>query len=280
MRKKFEITDQSPPYLPEDGPEPSVQIIQPLSSRWSANTDDDHWLYITLAAMKQIANHIGWGKDTRSNKTEQGGILLGRAYTCSSKNLTYGVVHAAVPGKSARGSSSHLEMTHQTWKEMLDVVASLTSSTGEPQLQVIGWYHTHPRSLDVFMSGVDLETQHRLFVADWQFAVVLNPQRRIWRAYNGPYALECKGAVINGTSTQPDELPQTESESFDSELEGLIQETDAESLSDPTELPTALPTDNPDDRQEANSDAHTAELHSTGPNCDEETRDSPALLKG
>ena len=63
-------------------------------------------------------------------------------------------------------------------------------------LQVIGWYHTHPGGLSVFMSGTDRATQRRHFSADWHFALVLNPHRQSIRAFHGPECLECSAAAI------------------------------------------------------------------------------------
>jgi proteasome lid subunit RPN8/RPN11 len=97
---------------------------------------------------------------------------------------------------SAKGSSVHLEMTHDTWKEMLDSADKLLEQSPQRELQIIGWYHTHPNGLQVFMSGTDRDTQSRMFAHDWQFAVVLNPQKQRWRAFFGHTARECKGYVI------------------------------------------------------------------------------------
>jgi len=82
-------------------------------------------------------------------------------------------------------------MTHETWKDMLDVVDNLDS-----KLQIVGWYHTHPNDLDVFMSGTDTATQARVFSHDWQFAIVLNPHKKIWRSFYGANSNECQGYVI------------------------------------------------------------------------------------
>jgi len=87
-------------------------------------------------------------------------------------------------------------MTHETWKEMLDKADKLLEQSGSA-LQIIGWYHTHPNTLDVFMSGTDQNTQSRLFGNDWQFAIVLNPQKRIWCAFYGSHSTECQGYIID-----------------------------------------------------------------------------------
>jgi hypothetical protein len=36
-----------------------------------------------------------------------------------------------------------------------------------------------------------------MFGNDWHFAVVLNPQRRVWRVFHGKAAIECPGHVLH-----------------------------------------------------------------------------------
>ncbi len=194
---KFEVTESQPPYSPTSSPiekiQRDVRLIPDLNSnvRQNEGVSNSHEFYVTSAAFNTISQHIGWGKPTNENVVEQGGILLGAAFRDPKTEITYGIISQAIPGKLAKGTSSYLEVTHETWKEMLDDVDRL--NTG---LQVIGWYHTHPNDLDVFMSGTDRATQSRLFGNDWQFAIVLNPHKRIWRAFYGSNSSECRGYVL------------------------------------------------------------------------------------
>ena len=89
-------------------------------------------------------------------------------------------------------------MNHATWKKMIDRVDMMLDSNPNKDLQIIGWYHTHPNQLDVFMSETDVGTQMRFFSNDWQFAIVLNPHKKLWRAFHGKNAEECKGFLITG----------------------------------------------------------------------------------
>ena len=202
MGKRFEIIDTTPPYEPAERPEPRFRLVQHLASSYSQHYAQSHKLYITLEAMGQIASHIDWGQYTKNNRTEQGGLLIGEVFKDSPGHIVYAVVHAAVAGMSARGSVSYLEMFHNTWKEMLDAVEEIRCREPNKGLQVIGWYHTHPNNLGVFMSGTDRETQARLFARDWQFAVVLNPHSKEWRAFYGRDAVECCGFVVEDIEEQ------------------------------------------------------------------------------
>lgn len=190
-KKKFKINTMTPRYEPEELPEGmSIKIPENLSD---FRTGSNFILQIENAARQKLLEHIEWGKQTSKNTVEQGGILLGRVFKKSGRNNIYGVVKDVVPGKSAHGSAAYLELSTEVWKEMLDHVDSeLERGTGSGN-QIIGWYHTHPNSLDVFMSGTDMGTQRRLFSNDWHFAVVLNPQRKLWRTFHGPDANDCLG---------------------------------------------------------------------------------------
>ncbi|MEH2165134.1 MAG: Mov34/MPN/PAD-1 family protein [Nostoc sp.] len=197
-KPKFEVRESQPPYSPTSSPiekiQRDVRLIPHLNSdvRDNERFSATHELYVTNAAFDTISHHIGWNKHTNENVVEQGGILLGAAFVDPKTEITYAITSQAIPGKLAKGTSSYLEVTHETWKEMLDDVDRL--NTG---LQVIGWYHTHPNNLDVFMSGTDRATQSRLFGNSWQFAIVLNPHKRIWRAFYGSNSYECGGYVLS-----------------------------------------------------------------------------------
>ncbi len=206
-RKKFEVTLVTPAYAPVEKIKPSFHTIEELSSNFGSdsyrNHDDSlkneegewqssHTFYLTRQAFESISNHIGWNNSTSANCVEQGGILLGHTYVDPETKQIFCIAEQSVAGKSAKGSGAYLEMTHETWKEMLDVVDSLHS-----ELQIVGWYHTHPNGLPVFMSGTDMATQARIFGNDWQFAIVLNPHKKIWRAFYGISSKECHGYVLD-----------------------------------------------------------------------------------
>lgn len=195
-KKKFQINTMTPSYGPE---EPSDDMAIRISDYRSGPI---FILQIESGAQKKLFEHIDWGKHTSKNSVEQGGILLGRVFKKSERNITYGVVTDIVPGRSAHGSAAYLELSTEVWKEMLDHVDRELEQGGESRNQIIGWYHTHPNSLDVFMSGTDMGTQRRLFANEWHFAIVLNPQRKLWRAFQGPNASECLGGFDSATEKQ------------------------------------------------------------------------------
>src|SRR6185295_299681 len=88
---------------------------------------------------------------------------------------------------------------------MLDYVDRLEDASGDAP-KVIGWYHTHPGSLDVFMSPTDQETQRRLFNQTWHFSLVLNPQRQEYRVYYGADSAECRGQIVTDVENKKEPL--------------------------------------------------------------------------
>ncbi len=192
---KFKINTVSEAYKPENQTEPSFLIEPSLNSK-SKNDAKNTKLYIKPKAIKQIFEHISWGQTTKENVVEQGGVLLGKVFFDEKKNLMYGVVEEALAGKEAKGSSAYLEMDHEVWKEMLDEFDAILDKDEDKQWQMIGWYHTHPNNLSVFMSGTDMGTQQRFFSNDWQYAIIFNPHKQIWKSFVGNEAVECAGMIV------------------------------------------------------------------------------------
>lgn len=153
-------------------------------------------IYLSKQAKETIFNHIGWGKDTKNNSVEQGGLLIGYASIDKESKVITAHVEEAIPAFTAKGSMTYLEFDHVTWKSMMDAIDIINDNHQGTDFQIVGWYHTHPGRLSVFMSGTDLNTQRKMFSKNWQFAIVLNPQKQVWRAFNGKEAKECKGQIL------------------------------------------------------------------------------------
>ncbi|WP_027003065.1 Mov34/MPN/PAD-1 family protein [Hugenholtzia roseola] len=210
---KFKINSETTPvYQPLPLPEPALSVESDLASLILEQAQEReaiaqetpaqhlHKLYLSHEAFAQISQHIGWGKTTAENTVEQGGILLGKVYYDQEKKLYFGIVQQTLAATTAKGSTTYLEIGHQVWKEMMDSFDALTEKEALYQdLQIIGWYHTHPNQLSVFMSGTDRRTQEIFFEQHWQFAIVLNPHKKVWRAFYGREAAECSGFVLQSS---------------------------------------------------------------------------------
>jgi len=193
-QKTFQIIESTLPYQPI-----LVNALPDFGKLYKSDlrgSCKNYQLYIKPKAISKIFEHIVWDKKTTENKVEQGGILLGHAYRDEATNIIFGVIEDAIIGDLAIGTSAYLEMGHATWKKMIDEADVLLDAQPDENLQIMGWYHTHPNSLDVFMSGTDKGTQARVFSKNWQFAIVLNPHRKLWRAFHGKDAEECQGFIV------------------------------------------------------------------------------------
>ncbi len=190
LKKKFSISLATEPYRPKRGTKPNLTIEEELNSDVRA-TGLRNELYVLTSAREDLFNHIDWTAKSPENLVEQGGLLLGEVYFDEASNAHIGVVERAIAAKSAESSATHLSLSHNVWREMTEKI-----DEEMPDKQIIGWYHTHPNRLDVYMSEADLNTQRMMFPNDWQFAVILNPHRRIWRSFIGYSGVECQGFFV------------------------------------------------------------------------------------
>jgi proteasome lid subunit RPN8/RPN11 len=154
-------------------------------------------LFLSANAFAEIQNHISWGRKTPENINEQGGLLLGmRCETPTDRNPFVVVTHA-LPIRSNTTSSAYIKFDHEAWHRVLTQLDMLKDQrTVEPETNIIGWYHTHPQQLDCFMSGTDRTTQRSTFYQAWNYALVLNPQRKIVKCFVGGEAVPCPVAIF------------------------------------------------------------------------------------
>lgn len=149
--------------------------------------NSENVLVVQKDAMLQIEQHIGWGSKNLDNMSEQGGLLVGIPYCVNGKYIS--VVENIIKAESTYSDCSYLKMGHETWVKMLDIYDDKYYEKG---LYIVGWYHTHPDRLPVFMSGTDRNTQSLYFQKNWHFALVLNPHMKLMAFFNGIEAKECK----------------------------------------------------------------------------------------
>ena len=143
-------------------------------------------LIITHRAEREIKTHIGWARKTPQNVREQGGILIGTPFLVDGHMVS--VVECVIPAELYESSAAYLKMDTKTWIKMLNLYDERYRDQG---LHVVGWFHTHPNGLGVFMSSTDMGTQRAFFREDWHFAVVLNPHRRLIACFHSAQAIPC-----------------------------------------------------------------------------------------
>lgn len=151
------------------------------------------------AASEKILEYIGWGKKTQQNIVEQGGFLVGKNYYDEEKRVNVCVVENALSATGASGSWGHLEIGHEDTREMYKMLDKMNDGCAESEKKVVvGWFHTHPNSLEVFMSGTDRGTQSRLFPGEKAVALVLNPHRKIWKCFRSEQCIDGQAEMLIG----------------------------------------------------------------------------------
>lgn len=159
---------------------------------WIQNSDDirktkEPLLILSEQAEKGIKEHIAWNKKTKENIYEQGGILIGRPYLVNDQII--GITEYIIPANLSQASYAYLKMGTETWAEMLDIYDEKYKEDG---LFIIGWFHTHPNNLPVFMSSTDMGTQRAFFDQEWHFALVINPHKKLIACFHSVGAAQCE----------------------------------------------------------------------------------------
>jgi proteasome lid subunit RPN8/RPN11 len=191
--KRFSIIESSSPGLiPLSGN--TTTAPTPITTE---ETNPPPSASIEPSALDRIKKHIGWGQITPQNRYEQGGLLLGRILTGEESSFLHTRITYAIAGPSTDRGEGFLRLGHDVWRQMMEDADRYVEQGNNAQ--IVGWYHTHPNNLDVFMSNVDRSTQDRMFRQDWHIAVVLNPHRKIVKAFRGRQATPCGIELVRGT---------------------------------------------------------------------------------
>ncbi|WP_338813785.1 hypothetical protein V9L05_20850 [Bernardetia sp. Wsw4-3y2] len=187
----FKITKETPPYFPKKAknmPFWECFFEKNLKDLFKNQPILDS-IYLHKEAFEVIKNHIGFGNDTEDNQVEQGGLLFGEVIEYESEQVNkekpklIGIVNHAIAAKTAEGSMRHLHFNHSTWHSLLEEQEKIDDK--ESKKQLIGWYHTHPKHLQVYFSHIDKENHLTFFEKDWHFGLVLNPQREEIKCFLG-----------------------------------------------------------------------------------------------
>jgi proteasome lid subunit RPN8/RPN11 len=148
------------------------------------------YLILTKEALEELRYSVEWGKRTRKNQVEQGGVLVGRVL--QYKDEIYNEIKHILLADT-KGSTAFVEFTPKMWADMQERLSEMNEKlSSETQMVITGWFHTHPNNLSVFMSGTDMRTQCLNFFQDWQASLVLNPHTKKLRVFFGAKATDGK----------------------------------------------------------------------------------------
>lgn len=108
----------------------------------------------------------------RDTSVELGGILLGKECVDDQTGEPFVWVTMSLEAKHYENTQASFTYTHDSWEEI-----TRERDQRHPDLDVVGWYHTHP-DFGVFLSGHDLFIQQHFFGQPLQVAYVVDPVRQ------------------------------------------------------------------------------------------------------
>ncbi len=115
-------------------------------------------------ALEQIREH-----SISNLRSELGGALLGHA--SRKGDQLFVEVKAAVPAQNNDHGPVHFTFNADAWVQI-----QRDRDTQYPDLDIVGWFHTHP-GLNVFYSSDDVVVHSAAFTLPWHVGLVVDPIR-------------------------------------------------------------------------------------------------------
>ncbi len=100
---------------------------------------------------------------------ELGGILLGKECVDEATETPFVWITQSLEAKHYENTQASFTYTHDSWEEI-----SRERDRRFPDLDIVGWYHTHP-SFGIFLSGHDVFIHQHFFAQALQVAYVVDP---------------------------------------------------------------------------------------------------------
>ncbi len=122
-------------------------------------------IFVDLDVMREMESHAS--SDTR---VELGGVLLGGQFE-DEEGIPFVVVSDSLRAEHYEATKGSFKFTHETWEQISRQREEFPSN-----LQMVGWYHTHP-DWGVFLSGMDLFICDHFFNRPLDLALVIDPCR-------------------------------------------------------------------------------------------------------
>jgi proteasome lid subunit RPN8/RPN11 len=156
-----------------------IQIREPqrsrrpdLDRRWAAIAyelpgPDDLPVFLDLQAADAIERHA-----LRDTSVELGGILLGKECVDEVTGKPFVWVTEALEAKHYENTQASFTYTHESWEEI-----TRERDRQWPDLDIVGWYHTHP-DFGIFLSSHDQFIHRHFFAQPLQVAYVVDPIRQ------------------------------------------------------------------------------------------------------
>ncbi len=155
-------------------------------------------LYILKDAANAILSYIEWDKHTEHNHTEVCGFMIGHHYFDADKDIYYTEVESVITVPIDMSTEVYLQLSTDSMFAIEQALDEYNAEHGT-DCKFVGWFHTHPNSLPVFMSSTDLITQSRYFSDSLGYAIVLNPHRLYWKVFRSASCADVKCMMVSKT---------------------------------------------------------------------------------
>jgi proteasome lid subunit RPN8/RPN11 len=126
---------------------------------------DELPIFVDLDVLAEMEQHA-----LSDTSVELGGVLLGGRHI-DSEGRPFVVITECLRAAHYESTKGSFKFTHQTWSAITRQRQGLS-----PELQMVGWYHTHP-DWGVFLSGMDLFICDHFFRDKLDVAYVIDPCR-------------------------------------------------------------------------------------------------------
>ena len=124
-------------------------------------------IFLERGAADAIERHA-----LRDTSVELGGILLGQECIDTATGRPFVRVTRSLEAKHYENTQASFTYTHDSWEEI-----SRERDRLHPDLDIVGWYHTHP-DFGIFLSSHDLFIHRNFFAQPLQVAYVVDPIRQ------------------------------------------------------------------------------------------------------
>lgn len=122
-------------------------------------------IFIDLDVFRDMEEHAA------SDKTvELGGVLLGGQFH-DEDGQPFVIITDSLRAEHFEATKGSFKFTHETWSQI-----NRQRNEYSPDLQMVGWYHTHP-DWGVFLSGMDMFICDHFFNRPLDVAYVIDPCR-------------------------------------------------------------------------------------------------------
>ncbi len=176
-----------------------VRLLRPDRDRrfaclsYQVPAADDLPIFLDYHAADAIERHA-----LADTSVELGGILLGKECLDETAGTPFVWISQSLEAKHYANTQASFTYTHDSWEEITRERDRLF-----PDLDIVGWYHTHP-SFGIFLSHHDVFIHQHFFAQKLQVAYVVDPiqQTRGFFQWRGGNVAQVEGYYLTAERSE------------------------------------------------------------------------------